>query len=122
MKFALQTISIIILGYLCNYFYPFWSLAILAFAAGAIFNLKGLMAFLSGFLAIFLLWGTMAFIIDSETSSNLTNKVAPLFSANNYKLIIIVALIGGLVGGLSAASGTLFRNLFKGKDSNVYKP
>ncbi|MBL3655397.1 hypothetical protein [Fulvivirga sediminis] len=116
----LQILALIIAGYIAGLFYPFWSMAILAFIIGFLFNLNGWVSFFSGFIAIFLLWGIHAFWIDYETSSQLTNKVAPLFSSNNYKLIFITATIGGLVGAFSTLSGTFFRNLFRKKRSNAY--
>ena len=68
-------------------------------------------AFLSGFLGIFILWLVLAWWIDIKNQHVLSNKVAEIFplGGSSFLLILVTALIGGLVGGLAAMSGSYLR-------------
>ncbi|HCW08679.1 MAG TPA: hypothetical protein DGG95_15070 [Cytophagales bacterium] len=104
MKFIYQTIATIIGSFIVQYFLPWWTMAIVACAFGYYFNNKGILAFLSGFIAIALLWFSFAFYLDSATSSILTTKINKLFPVNVFVLMVIV---GGLVGGFAALTGAV---------------
>jgi hypothetical protein len=106
MKFFTQTLVTIICSFIVQYFLPWWTLAIVAFAVGYYFNNKGFISFAAGFIGVGVLWLTMAFYIDSSTQSILVSKVGKLFPVNIFVLMVIV---GGLVGGFAGLTGTLLR-------------
>jgi hypothetical protein len=106
MKFIVQTTSIIIISFLLQYFLPWWTMAIASFAIAFIFDDPPFKSFLSGFVAIGLLWLSMAFFIDFTTDSILTVKINKLLPLNVF---VLTTLIGGLVGGLSSLTGALLR-------------
>ncbi|GAA0192991.1 hypothetical protein GCM10009122_55910 [Fulvivirga kasyanovii] len=121
MKFIIQAILIGVLCYATGQYLPFWSLAAVAFVIAALFRLSPLPSFMSGFLAVFALWSFLAYNIDQETSSLLTNRVAQVFMGiPNIALILITGFIGGLTGGFGAASGTLFIGLTRKKRVQKY--
>lgn len=121
MKFIAQTILIAILCYIAGLYLPFWSLAAVAFIVAVLFKTNSTTSFLSGFLAVFALWSVLAYNIDQETSSLLTDRVAQVFMGiPNIALITITGVIGGLVGGFGAASGSLFINLTRKKKVQKY--
>jgi hypothetical protein len=114
MKFLLTTLLIFLLSFIAGLYLPWWSIAIVAFAAALLMQPRIGFGFLSGFLAIFLLWASIAFWIDVNNESILSRKVALLFplGGSSVLLILITAFIGGLVGGFAAMAGSSIRLRF----------
>ena len=106
MKFLVETFAILLLSCLLQFFLPWWTMALAAFAVSFIFDDPPFKSFLSGFLAISLLWLMMAMYIDITTQSVLTTKVNQILPVNVF---ILTPIIGGLVGGLAALTGALLR-------------
>ena len=108
MKFLIQFVAILFSAHLLALFMPWYSIALAAFLMGYI--LKSNTNFLAGFSAIATLWVFNAWLIDSASSSDLAERVAKLFMLK-YEVILflVMAVIGGLVGGLSALTGSLLR-------------
>lgn len=104
MKFLIQLVVIFLLAYLLELFLPWYSIAVAAFVGGLInsrFN------FFAGFLAIALLWSLKAGLIESASSSDLANRVALIFPVKQKALLyVVMAVLGGLVGGLAAMAGS----------------
>jgi hypothetical protein len=113
MKFLVSILLIALLSFAVGLYLPWWSLALVAFLVAALIHQKAGRAFLSGFLALFLLWGIMAFIIDQRNQHILSTKIATLLPlAGSYILLIfITALIGGLVAGFAAMAGSYLKRL-----------
>ncbi|HET9485857.1 MAG TPA: hypothetical protein VFO54_00400 [Chryseosolibacter sp.] len=108
MRFLFQILVIIILGSIMEFFLPWWSVAIAAFAGGLIVNAR--MNFVAGFLAIGLLWFVKASISDLSTDSDLTQRVALIFMLQSKVLLFLVTiLLAGLVGGFASMSGGALR-------------
>jgi hypothetical protein len=109
MKFMLQLIAIALLAYILELFLPWYSIALAAFAIG--FLLKSRANFLAGFLAIGLVWFFAAWLLDHASSSDLADRVALIFPVKQKSLLFLVtALIGGLVGGFAALTGSLLKH------------
>ncbi len=106
MKFLVQTVSLMIISFLLQYFLPWWTMAIASFAVAYIFDDPPFKSFLSGFVAIGLLWLAMAFFIDFTTDSILTVKINKLLPVNVF---VLTTFIGGLIGGLASLTGALLR-------------
>ncbi len=115
MRFLLSVVLIILLAFIAGIYLPWWSIAIIAFAVALLVPQSMGKSFLAGFIGIFLLWLLLAFWIDSKNESILSQKVAQLFSLGNssFALIIVTAIIGALVGGFAAMSGSTLRPAFK---------
>lgn len=111
MKFVVATILTALLAYVAGLFLPWWSIAVAAFVAALIVAQRPLGAFLAGFLSILLLWGIMAYIIDSANNGILSKKVATILplGGNGMLLILVTGFVGGLVAGLAALSGSFLR-------------
>ena len=77
MRFPVQIIVIIVLGYLLEQFLPWWSVAIAAFLGGVL--VKTRLNFLAGFLAIGFLWIGKALITDVSSDSEFADRVARIF-------------------------------------------
>jgi hypothetical protein len=108
MKFLIQVLFTIVFCAVLQFFLPWWTLAIGAFVVAFLFDNKSFPAFAAGFLGVILLWLSVAAYISMVTDSILTSKLNQLLPINSF---VITALVGGLVGGLSALTGSLFRKL-----------
>ena len=107
MKFVVQLIAIAASAFILELFMPWYGIAFAAFAMG--YSLKTKANFLAGFLGIALLWLVKAWLIDASASAPLTEKVAAILTVNKTLLFAITALIGGLIGGFAALSGSLLK-------------
>jgi len=81
-------------------------MALVALMVGYSFHNRGTTSFAAGFLGAGLLWLVMAYYLDSTTQSILTDKMNKLFPLNVF---VMTSVIGGLVGGFAALTGTLMR-------------
>jgi hypothetical protein len=108
MKFILQVFGIAILAHMLGIFLPWYSIAIAAFVAG--YALKSRANFIAGFLSIALLWAVKAWLMDSAASTDLAQRVAHIFTLKHKELLFLVmAVIGGLIGGFAALTGSLLK-------------
>ena len=109
MKFLVQFVAILFFSHLLDLFLPWYSIALSAFVVG--YFLRSKYNFLAGFLAIATLWVFNAWLIDSSTTSDLATRVAKIFGLDHVLLLyLLMACIGGLVGGFAALTGALLRN------------
>jgi cell division protein FtsX len=106
MKFALQTLVTLVGCSIVQYFLPWWTMAVIALMAGYVFHNGGTVSFAAGFLGAGALWLMVAYYMDYTTQSILTEKVNKLFPLN---VLVMTPVIGGLVGGFAALTGTLMR-------------
>ncbi|UEG48912.1 hypothetical protein LK994_09705 [Ferruginibacter lapsinanis] len=111
MKFIVSIVLIALLSFAACLYLPWWSIAIVAFMVAALIPQNPGKAFLSGFIALFLLWGRLAFVISANNEHLLAHKVSVLILKMDspYLLVFVTALIGALVAGLAALSGSYLR-------------
>lgn len=112
MKFSITTVLILLLSFCACLYLPWWSIAIVAFLISALIPQRPALAFLAGFLALFLLWGGLSFFISTNNHHILANRVSLLIfkTQSAFILILITALIGALVGGLASLSGSFIQS------------
>lgn len=111
MRFPVQILIIVTLGFFLELLLPWWSIAIAAFAGGALVHTR--MNFAAGFAATGILWVGKALITNLSTDSDLASKVARTFMLHNTALLLVVTFIlAGLVGGFSAMSGGALRRKY----------
>lgn len=105
---------ILILSFASGYFLPWWVVAIAAFLAAFFMGKTSGQSFWSGFGAVFIVWTVLALFKSIPNDHILAKRVAQLFQLPNWILILLItAIIGGLVGGMSALSGVLVKRAFK---------
>ena len=111
MKFLVSIILIALLSLSACLYLPWWSIAIVAFIVAAAIPQQPFKAFLAGFIALFLLWGALTWFISSNNDHILAHKISLLIlkSGSPGMLVLITALIGALVAGLAALSGSFVR-------------
>lgn len=108
MRLITSILLIAIFAAIAEYFLPWWSVAIVAFIVAIVMKLKPGQAFLAGFLAIAFLWIGVTLWWDIPNQHLLSGRLAQVFKLPNHVLfIIVVGIVGGLVGGMSAWSGAL---------------
>ena len=115
MKFLISILLIAILSFALGLYLPWWTLAVVAFVVAALIHQRAGKSFLSGFIAVFFLWGILALIIDQKNQHVLSHKISSLLSLGNssFVLVLVTALTGGLVAGLAAMSGSFLRTIRK---------
>jgi len=107
---------ILILTFAGEYFLPWWIVAIAAFLPALFIGKTPARSFFAGFSAVFIVWAAMALFKTIPNDNMLAKRVATLMTLPNWILLLIVtALIGGLVGGMSALSGALVKRAFAKK-------
>lgn len=111
MKFFISLILTGLLSFAACLFLPWWSIALASFMVAALIPQKPGMAFLSGFIALFLLWGGLSFWISTKNDHLLAHKISKLILQmdNPVLLVVVTALIGALVAGFAALAGTYLR-------------
>jgi hypothetical protein len=111
MKFFISLILTILLSFAACLFLPWWSIAIAAFVVAALIPQKPFKAFLTGFIALFLLWGGLSFWMSNNNDHILAHKVSQLILKmdNPYLLVLATAIIGALVAGFAALAGSYLR-------------
>lgn len=113
MKFITAIILTALTGFIAGIlsFSPWWGFAITSFLVAVLVHQKGGKAFLSGFLGIFLLWAGLAFGMDTKNNGILSHKIAQILplNGNSLLLILITGVVGGLVAGFAAMSGSYLR-------------
>lgn len=111
MKFIVASLLTALLGYLFPLFLPWWSFAIPSFLVALFIHQRPWKAFLAGFVALLLLWGIYAVVIDNANQHILSFKVAQIlpFKGSYIALIITTAIIGGLLSGMAALTGSYAR-------------
>ncbi len=110
MRFILFIILVILLTAIGEQFLPWWMIAVVPFGISLFMNMKGGTSFLAGFIGIASFWFVAVLMKDIPNDHILSGRMAVLFHLSDYGLLIfVVALLGGIVGGLSAWSGALLR-------------
>lgn len=111
MKFIVAFILTALLSYAAGLYFPWWSIAIAAFAVAALLPQKPLAAFSAGFSSVFVLWIFLALSIDMNNNHLLSAKISEmLFKSHSHALIMsVTGLIGGLVAGFAALAGSYLR-------------
>ncbi len=114
MKFGVSMLLTVIVSFAAGLYLPFWSVGLVAFLVSVFIYQKPGMAYLMGFSSIFLLWGALVWWIDAQNDSILSQRMASLFplGGSSALIILITAIVGAIVGGLSALSGSFLRRYY----------
>ncbi len=111
MKFIVSIALIALLSVAACLYLPWWTIAIVAFIVAALIPQTPGKSFLAGFIALFLLWGMLAWYLSSNNDHLLAHKVSVLILQKNSAalLVAVTALIGALVAGFAALAGSYLR-------------
>jgi hypothetical protein len=106
MKFIIQVLITAAVCFVLQSFLPWWSMPFGAASIAYLTDNKGGISFLAGLLGVALLWFAMALYVDMSSHGILTAKVNKLLP---IPALALTAIVGGLVGGMSALCGSLLR-------------
>src|SRR5215212_9423337 len=112
MKFLISVVLIALLSLVVCFYFPWWSIAFVAFLVTALIPQKPLWSFLAGFTGLFLLWSVLAGYLSSKNNHILAHKISLLILQTNSAILLVLftALIGGLVAGFAALAGSYTRS------------
>ena len=113
--FGLGVGAIILMGFLAQMMFPWWTIAIVAFYVGFWINETPAASMAYGTVAVTFLWTAYAGWQSSANGGIVSTSLSDIFNGavSGTQLIFATGLIGGLVGGFATMAGTLFRDLFK---------
>jgi hypothetical protein len=111
MKFIVSILLIALLSVAACLYLPWWSIAIVAFIVAAVIPQRPLKSFFTGFISLFLLWGSLSWFLSSNNNHLLAHKISLLFLKmdNPFLLIAVTAMIGALVAGFASLAGSFVR-------------
>lgn len=111
MKFLTALLLTALLAFIAGLFLPWWGIAAAAFLVGVLIKQNAGFAFLAGFFGLLLLWSGMSYWINSRNESILAARVGELLGIGNnpFLLVLVTGIVGGLVAGFAAMSGTFLR-------------
>jgi hypothetical protein len=108
MRFFISILLIAVLSFVTTFFLPWWMLALVCFFVAFFFRLNGGKAFLAGFAGVFLLWLLVAVLKDTANDHILSSRMAQLLNLPaSFLFLLISAVVGGIVGGMAAWSGSV---------------
>ena len=122
MKTGLFALTILVAGFIVQYFFPWWTIALVCFAAGFYFSKNPAVSFLIGFLAVMILWTAYALFLNFSNGGILYLRMQALlgefikkepigYMAGVLNFLLFGGL-GALVGGMSAMTGAIGRRAF----------
>jgi len=112
MKFLTTIILTALLGYAATLYSAWWSFAITSLIVAVAIHQKPAKAFAAGFIALALLHGIHAMIINSANDGILAQRVANVLplGGSSFILVLITAFIGGVISGFAALTGSFARS------------
>src|SRR4051812_40847854 len=112
MKFTIAVLLTALVAFAGALYLPWWFIAVAGFIVAVVVQQKPGKSFLAAFIGLFLLWFFHAMVIDSNNNHLLSTKVAGILPLGNsfFLLLLVTALIGALVAGMAALTGSYLRS------------
>lgn len=120
MKSTAYSLSIIVLGFIVQYFFPWWTIAIVCFLVAFYFNKTPGSSYALAFASVGLLWSGYAGYINFMNGGVMLGKMQALLMeflkaesgfAKGFVNLIMWGLLGSLVGGFGALTGVYARRI-----------
>ena len=107
-RFCISLLLTALLGLGAGLYFPFWSIALVAFCVSSLIPQAPWKALVCGFLAAFLLWAGLALYIDRANDHVLSARISQLVlgKASPLLLVCLTGFVGGVVSGMGALSGS----------------
>ncbi len=123
MNFILRILITGISTYYISSFFPWWLIIFIPFILSLIFDDNYISHFLSSFIGVSVSWFFLLLGMEYQTEAILSSKIIQILNINSTNsLIIISAVIGGVVSGLSSITALALVNIFgKKKDKRDYR-
>lgn len=117
MKFIVSIILIALLSFALCLILPWWTIAVAAFVVSAFIKQKSFISFVSGFVALFLLWGIISWVISAANHDILAHRISMLILKTDSPilLVLLTAFIGAVVAGFAALAGSYMHKKMKSR-------
>lgn len=112
MKNLVIIFVIALLAWLCSRYIAWWMIAVVPFLIILFLKAKPGRGFLTGFIAIGILWLYLILEQDLANEHILSERFAILIGLPHLAFLIVNVLIGAIAGGLGGWSGALLRRAF----------
>lgn len=111
MKFITSVFLTALLAFAISFYMDWWGIAIAALLVSVCIHQKPSHAFLTGFIALFLLWGILSWAIDIKNEHILARRLSAVlpFGGSVFLMILVTALVGALVAGFASLAGSYLR-------------
>lgn len=111
---SINFIMTILIAVVLSQFLPWWGIMVASFITSLLIDLKKSAVFFVPFLAITILWIAQAYYLSSGNDFILAKKIAVMFplEGNQYLLILITGIIGGIAAGIAGILGNQFKKVF----------
>ncbi|MEP7279452.1 MAG: hypothetical protein ABI813_12460 [Bacteroidota bacterium] len=111
MKFITSVLLTALLAFVACLYMDWWAIAIAAFVVSVLIHQKPLHSFLTGFTALFLLWGGLSWWIDLKNEHVLSHKLSAVlpFGGSVFLMILVTMLVGAGVAGFASMAGSYLR-------------
>ena len=104
------------LSFFVQFFLPWWSMAVVAFAAAFLLGKKAMHVFLAAFSGCGLVWLLLAVYIHFTRGDLMTNRIAVLLSLHGTLILYAgTFLVAAIVGGMAGLAGFYLREIFRPK-------
>jgi hypothetical protein len=114
MRVFTLILATMLFGYAAHLWLPWWIIAVVAMIISAAIGIRPWISFLTGFLAGFILWAMMALFMHQIGDKLLASRMAMLLGNTPVPALFgITGLLGGILSGLGALTGSLGRNILK---------
>lgn len=105
-------LTLLLGGFLCLFFLPWWATLPIAFVAGFFFARKAARDAGLGFILGFCWWAGVALQLNMANKGILSARVGLLFAGlQSWQLVLVTGLIGALLTGMGVLSGLWTREL-----------
>lgn len=113
MRLIVSILVTALLTFACGLYLPWWSVGLAPFLVALLVVQRPLLSFLSGFCGVLLLWLVLILIIDSANNGIMSSKVSMLLGMGSSPVVLIIinCVVGSLVGGMGALTGSLLIRL-----------
>ena len=110
MRFIIGLVLVGLFAYFSPMILPWWGIAPLAALIGFATGAKWWQSLLYGITATGLVWGIYTYGINNANEGILSSSMAKLLNLDGGSvLVMMTAVLGALLGGLGAFSGSLLR-------------
>jgi len=111
MKLIASILLTALLSFVICLYTDWWGIAIAAFVVAIFIHQKPLKSFITGFVALFVLWAGVSWWIDMKNEHVLAGKMARILGLGGsvFLMILVTGLLGALVAGFAALAGSYAR-------------
>lgn len=111
MKFIVSILLTALLSFSICLYFDWWTITLAAFIVAVCIKQRPLLSFLTGFIALFFLWGILSVWMDGRNGHILADRLSAVlpFGGSVLITILVTALSGAVPAGFAALAGSYIR-------------